>query len=233
MSDLETEVSAVDFSIRKAPPLAVVVGERLRQMLAQQVYAPGDRLTEEDVARRLQVSRTPVREALFRLAQSGLVEQRDGGFHVPRLGPKDVQEIFQIRRLLEPPAVADIARTATEDDLAAFRAARDKLIAAATEDAAIAANVAFRALWLSRIANLRMRDLLLRFDDQVVLVRRATLRQPEARRLAAEGVVSLVDAFERRDADAAHAVMQNFIDTALSSFAAAVAGEEVPSSPSH
>lgn len=220
-----------EFSIRKAPPLATVVGDRLRQMLAQQVYSPGDRMTEEEVARRLQVSRTPVREALFRLAQAGLVEQRDGGFHVPRLGPKDVQEIFQIRRLLEPQAVADLALSATEEDLAAFHAARDQMLRADTEEKAIAANVTFRALWLSRIGNRRMQEMLLRFDDQVVLVRRATLRQPQARKLATEGVVALVNAFDRRDAEAARTIMQDFIDTALSAFEAAVAPSAAAEGP--
>ena len=221
-------MSDADFSIRKAPPLARLVGERLRDMLAQRVYGPGDRLTEEDVARRLQVSRTPVREALFRLAQAGLIEQRDGGFHVPRLNATDVQEIFQIRRLLEPQAVADIALAATEADLAAYRAARDRLVHADTEEQAIAANIAFRALWLSRIPNQRMREILLRFDDQVVLVRHATLRLPQARAAATEGIQALVEAFGLRDPDAARAVMAGFIDAALSSFQAAVAQASPP-----
>lgn len=223
-------MTEADFSIRKAPPLAHQVGERLRDMLAQRVFAPGDRLTEEDIARRLQVSRTPVREALFRLAQTGLIEQRDGGFHVPRLGPKDVQEIFQIRRLLEPQAVADIALAATSEDLAAYRAARDRMVQATTEEQAIAANVAFRGLWLSRIPNQRIREILARFDDQVVLVRQATLRQPQARKAATDGVVALVAAFDQHDPDAARAVMLGFIDAALSWFEAAVA-QSAPKDP--
>jgi DNA-binding GntR family transcriptional regulator len=220
-----------DLTIRRQPPLAALVGERLRQMLASHVFEPGDRLTEEDLARRLAVSRTPIREALFRLQQSGLVEQRDSGFFVPKLTLVDVQEIFQIRRLLEPQAVAEIARTTQEADLAAYRAGRDRLLAATTEEEATDANIAFRALWVSRIPNRRMQGVLARFDDQVVLVRRATLREPAAREAATRGVCALVETFERRDADAARKAMERFVDAALSWFERAVTSGEREDEP--
>lgn len=210
------------YAVHRAPPLAAQVTISLRAMLAEPVFDPGTRLVEEDLARRLGVSRTPVREALFRLAQMGLVEQRDGGFHVPQLGLRDVHEIFQVRRLLEPQAVADIAACCTDADLPAYTAARDRMLSAETEKEAIAANIAFRALWLSRIPNRRLREVLDRFDDQAVLVRRATLRDPAARKAAAAGVVALVAAFASRDPDAARRVMEAFIDAALSWFEAAV-----------
>ncbi|MCB1339965.1 MAG: GntR family transcriptional regulator [Pseudooceanicola sp.] len=204
-----------DFTVRREPPLSAKVGERLRQMLATQVFEPGDRLVEEDLARRLSVSRTPVREALFRLEQAGLVEQRDGGFHVPRLSLRDVHEIFQIRRLIEPQAVSDIAEIVTAADLALFRKGRDRLMAADNVEDSAAANIAFRGLWLARIPNRRMLDVLARFDDQVVMVRRATLLEPAARQAARDGVRALVAAFEARDAQAARRVMEGFIDSAL------------------
>jgi DNA-binding GntR family transcriptional regulator len=211
-----------DFAIRRDPPLSAKVGERLRQMLAAQVFEPGDRLVEEDLARRLSVSRTPVREALFRLEQAGLVEQRDGGFHVSRLSLRDVHEIFQIRRLIEPQAVADIAAVVSSADLTALRAGRDRLLAAATVPEAVAANIAFRSKWVSCIPNRRMQDVLMRFDDQVVLVRHATLREPAARQAARDGVQALVAAFETGDGPAARRVMEGFIDAALAWFERAV-----------
>lgn len=210
------------FAVHRAPPLAAQVTDSLRAMLAAPVFDPGARLVEEDIARRLSVSRTPVREALFRLAQMGLVEQRDGGFHVPQLGLRDIHEIFQIRRLLEPQAVADIAAACTDADLPDYVAARDRMLASTTEDEAAAANIAFRGLWLSRIPNQRLREVLARFDDQVVLVRRATLRSAPARASATTGVVALVAAFAARDPAAARKVMEDFIDDALSWFEAAV-----------
>ena len=214
-----------EFTITKRQPaLAAQVYGLLRQMLGSQVFAPGDRLVEEDISRRLSVSRTPVREALFRLEQMGLVEQRDGGFHVPTLTLQDVQEIFQIRRLLEPQAVAAIANALTDAEMPAQRAARDRMRAAITPEDAASANIAFRAQWLALIPNRRMQDVLAMFDDQVVLVRRATLISPAARAAATAGVCALVDAFEARDPVAAQRIMVNFIDAALASFEQVVTG---------
>lgn len=208
-------MTQTDFSIRRQPPLSTQVYDRLRVMMQSNVFQPGDRMVEEDLARRLSVSRTPVREALFRLSLNGLVEQQDGRFVVPTLTLRDIQDIFQIRRLLEPQAVADIARDLTEDDLAQYVAGRDRLLAAETQDTAAAANIAFRALWLSHIPNRRMQETLAKFDDQVVLVRRATLVDPAARATAARGVCNLVAAFAARNPQAARKVMEDFIDAAF------------------
>lgn len=220
-------MSSSDFRIRRQPPLAAQVFETLRTMMQAHVFEPGERMVEEDLARRLAVSRTPVREALFRLEQNGMLEQRDGGFHVPRLTLRDVEEIFQIRRLLEPQGVADVAAATTDGDLAAYIAGRDRVLAADTEQAAVKANIAFRGLWLARIPNQRMQDVLMRFDDQVVLVRHATLRSAQSRVDAAQGVSRLVEAFAARDPVAARRVMEAFIDSAFAHFHRAVT-EPVP-----
>lgn len=214
----EAFVTQSDFSIRRQPPLSMQVYDRLRVMMQSNVFQPGDRMVEEDLARRLSVSRTPVREALFRLSLNGLVEQQDGRFVVPTLTLRDIQDIFQIRRLLEPQAVADIARTASDAELAQYIAARDRMLAAESQDAAAAANIAFRALWVSHIPNRRMQEVLAKFDDQVVLVRRATLVDPAARATAAKGVDDLVAAFAARDPDGARKVMEDFIDAAFEWF---------------
>jgi len=211
-------VTETDFRIRRQPPLGVQVYDQLREMMLARVFQPGDRMIEEDLARRLSVSRTPVREALFRLELNGLVEQQDGRFVVPTLTLRDIHEIFQIRRLLEPQAVADIAAAVNDGDLAVFTKGRDRVVAARNQDEAVAANIAFRALWLPRIPNRRLLDTLSRFDDQVVLVRRATLGDAEARVAASAGICDLVAAFVARDSAAAHRVMEAFVDTALAWF---------------
>ena len=75
------------------------------------VYKPGDRLREEEVAERLELSRTPVREALRRLETDGIVE------HKPRLGAAirclshgEVVELYEMRMVLERTAAELAAR---------------------------------------------------------------------------------------------------------------------------
>ncbi len=82
---------------------------------------PGDPLVEPELARRLGVSRTPVREALGRLSQEGLVEivPRRGAF-VSRVNLKEIRELFEIREALESIAARNAARGGDERELAAI-----------------------------------------------------------------------------------------------------------------
>ena len=75
----------------------------LRREILEGRAAPGDLLAESAVARRLGVSRVPVREALFTLERDGLVEfSETGRAYVKRLTPRDFEELFVLRLALEP-----------------------------------------------------------------------------------------------------------------------------------
>jgi DNA-binding GntR family transcriptional regulator len=94
---------------------------RLSREILSGRTAPGERLVEEQLTRRLGISRAPLREALRLLAQQGLVE------HIPRRGVRvatlsddDVRELYEVRDVLERHAVACIPPGA---DLSAVRAA--------------------------------------------------------------------------------------------------------------
>jgi DNA-binding GntR family transcriptional regulator len=78
------------------------VYERLLQMIVAGEVAPGSSLREADLAARLGVSRTPVREALHRLEEYGLVAMRPNhGAVVRRLGREEVVAIHQLREAME------------------------------------------------------------------------------------------------------------------------------------
>jgi DNA-binding GntR family transcriptional regulator len=90
------------------------------------------------LAQRLGVSATPVREAMLDLASEGLVEAvRNRGFRVVQLTERDLDEIFQLRFLLEVPAVvalADKPELLTEERLRRLKALLDELEAQADAD---------------------------------------------------------------------------------------------------
>ena len=74
----------------------------LRDDICQGVYAPGTRLQEVDLAENLNVSRSPVREALRQLAADGLLlEIPNKGVYVKEFTPKDIGEIYDLRVMLE------------------------------------------------------------------------------------------------------------------------------------
>lgn len=79
--------------------------DRLREDILDATLVPGEALAEAAVAKRLGVSRVPVREALFTLEREGLVEfSPTGRAFVKELTARDVHEIFAMRLTLEPTA---------------------------------------------------------------------------------------------------------------------------------
>lgn len=78
----------------------------LRDNICRGVYAPGTRLQELDIAESLDVSRSPVREALRQLAADGLLlEIPNKGVYVKEFTAKDIEEIFDLRVMLEAYAI--------------------------------------------------------------------------------------------------------------------------------
>jgi GntR family transcriptional regulator of vanillate catabolism len=75
---------------------------RLREMILNGELTPGERLSEPSVAERLRASRTPVRAALARLAEEGLVEAiPSGGFAVKSFSEEEIQDAIELRGTLE------------------------------------------------------------------------------------------------------------------------------------
>ncbi len=90
----------------------------LRGAILAGALLPGARISEPGLAQELGVSRTPVREALQRLAQEGLVELLPGkGARVRVLSAEEVREVYDVRALLEGEAAALAAQNATEAEL--------------------------------------------------------------------------------------------------------------------
>jgi GntR family transcriptional regulator, rspAB operon transcriptional repressor len=95
------------------------VYERLRSEIVQGQLRDGDRLHIDRLAARLDVSPTPVKTALARLASEGLVEsRRRGGAYVTRLSQQEITEIFEIREMIEQYAAARALGAATEEHYA-------------------------------------------------------------------------------------------------------------------
>jgi DNA-binding GntR family transcriptional regulator len=93
------------------PSVSDTAYEQLRAMICRGRLRPGDRIVERDLARRLRVSRIPLREGLARLEAEGLVRSiANSATFVETFAPHDVLEMYQMRLLLEPYA----ARLAAE-----------------------------------------------------------------------------------------------------------------------
>ena len=81
-------------------------------------FNPGERLTEEHLAKTLRVSRTPVREALHRLASEGLIQPLESrGFCVASDSREEIEDLFDIRAALEGYAIRLICDLISEETL--------------------------------------------------------------------------------------------------------------------
>ena len=91
--------------------------EFIRNAILEGDYEPGRRLTEESLAAELNVSRTPIREALKRLESEGLITSLKRGMCVRSFSRTDVQQIYDLRALLESYAASQAAMWRVESDL--------------------------------------------------------------------------------------------------------------------
>ncbi len=133
----------------------------------------GEVISVRVLAARLGVSATPVREAVLSLAKEGLlIPIRNKGFQVPTLSDQDLQEILEVRLLLEVPAIVQVAGR-----LPAGRRAHYRMLAATISECAAAGDVVgfleadreFHLSLLGELGNQRLVDMVALLRDQVRL----------------------------------------------------------------
>lgn len=94
------------------------IKDHIQQQIADGVYRPGDRIIETQLARELNVSQSPVREALLELSISGLLEEIPySGTYVRRLSPEDILDIYDSRAYIEKYAAERAAVRITDEQL--------------------------------------------------------------------------------------------------------------------
>jgi DNA-binding GntR family transcriptional regulator len=167
------------------------IHETLRLRLLRGEVGPDARLVDHAIAEEMGVSRMPVREALMQLVSEGYLESTSRGFALPNLSRERIAEVFVLRRLLEPHAVAEAAG----ENVAAFHRGSE----------------AFRNAWLAAVQNSELRSAIQRYSGQVQSVRFATLPDAAARETIIAGLQALLNAFAAQDGPLAQDLMLRFI----------------------
>jgi len=107
-------------------PLRDVVFNTLRQAILKGELEPGERLMEIQLADRLGVSRTPVREAIRKLELEGLVLMIPRkGAEVAKISEKNLRDVLEVRRSLEELAIELACQRMTEEDFEALEKAQE------------------------------------------------------------------------------------------------------------
>ncbi|NNF24859.1 MAG: GntR family transcriptional regulator [Rhodobacteraceae bacterium] len=191
------------------------IASELENMILEAKFNDGERLDEVQLADRFSVSRTPIREALQRLAQSGLVEQipRRGVF-VRQPGAIELLEMFEVMGELEA-ACARLAAVRITDEaleeLAHTNARCEAVVAAQDAERYYAENERFHRIIYKQSGNGFLEGETMRLQRRLKPFRRLQLRLRGRLRQSMSEHESIVTALTNGDADAAAELMRNHV----------------------
>ena len=205
-------------TLERSESLSERVYAALRENLRTGRIRRGVPLQEAALAAQLGVSRTPVREALARLASEGLVLAEGRSFTVPGLVVGDIEDIYALRFLLEPEALKLVASAKPErKQLAPVRKALEDMAAAheASNGAAFMdANYRYRDAWTALVPNKRLVRAIRLYAEHVRYLRAFTLDDAAVRALVLKGLKRLALALAAGDGEAAAAAMRAHLGNA-------------------
>ncbi|QIE56613.1 GntR family transcriptional regulator [Pikeienuella piscinae] len=207
----------------------------LRKLLIEGTYPPGAHLREESVANRLGVSRTPVREAVRKLAAEGWLEiiQNQGAF-VRKWSAEDIEEVLSLRAMLEGHAAGRAAQNATEAQIRALREICGRALAllpcadgpAVAEVAAL--NSRFHGLVIGASGQIRTAEILATLIELPITLRYFQHLEPDDMMRSVQEHHTLVEAIAQRDPYWASALMKAHVHGGKSLFLGRIAARDSP-----
>lgn len=190
--------------------------EYVKKAILSGQYEPGTRLAEEHLARDLGVSRTPVRECLHRLESEGFIKALETrGFIVSGDSREDVEELFELREILEGYALKSVCEEISGEELEELNSfiskAEDALQNNRVEEV-FAWNTKFHDKLHALIAGRkRLRGLIVDLRKYVLRYRKDSLRYPDGGKRAITGHRKIVLALSLKDPALCEFVMREHI----------------------
>ncbi|RKR31616.1 GntR family transcriptional regulator [Paraburkholderia sp. BL17N1] len=226
MNDNDAAMDADDIAAagNESPRVGEIV-EWVAKGIIEGRLKPGDDLNSVDLARRFNVSRTPVREALFVLHRERMIDWSPRRRpRVAALSLKDVREIYHLRAILYAQVSLAIVEQATDDDIASlWRVHRALAEAAANEDVDgyFWANVAFRDEELRVSRNAIFKEVLDSLRMRINRMRHLSVSLPGRMRRSCVDHQRLCEAYAERDGTLAAALNRSIVMSALKSIESA------------
>jgi len=187
----------------------------LKRAILRLDLAPGSQLNINTIANQLNISRTPIREAFLRLEKDGLVHSIPRiGFFVTEITKRDLQELYEIRELLESRAIEDAVNNMSDADLQAI----DCLIEAGfmgieekDVDKYLQAEIDFHTFLIEHSRNQRLISIMESLRDLTLRWRNLSLRPFRNLKLSQQEHIDIVTAMKSRDAKKAGELMSRHI----------------------
>ena len=221
-SELDTKLSSSKLRV-PAPKTVLPVREKVYNYLKSAIlsgnFDPGERLTEEHLATKMKVSRTPVREALHKLESEGLITPRKKrGFIASRDSKEEVEELFELRAVLEGYALKLTSEKVSEKMLEQLDGFIEKAEEALREnriDEVFKWNTRFHDTLHELVSDkYRLHHLIVNMRKYVLRYRKDTLQYPDGGKRAIEGHRKIMLALRLRDAELCERIMREHIKEA-------------------
>ncbi|MFC5384780.1 GntR family transcriptional regulator [Aquamicrobium segne] len=188
----------------------------LESDILNSVLKPGERLDEQSLARRFDVSRTPVREALRHLASSGLIDiRKNQGATVKSLTTTELIQMFQVMAEYEGLSARLSARRMTTAEIAEMRSwnAECEMRAEAEDyDGFYAANTRFHDMIFQGARNEFLQEESRKLRNRLNAYRRHITTQPRRMQKSVGEHNRITDAITAGDEDTAHSLMRQHVD---------------------
>lgn len=196
-------------------PLREEVYDALRRAIVQGELSPGNRMVETELAARLGISRTPIREALRKLEAEGFLSKGSGSsLVVSEMSLEEVEETFRIRAVLEGFAARLAAERATPGGIAKLEEIlkrTEALVDGQAPERLLNWNTRFHDGLNALSGSAQLQQLLQAIHDKIVRYRRITLEVGPARKQWLQEHWAILRAIRDRDPERAERLMAQHV----------------------
>lgn len=224
---METKIA--DMGAIGSSNIVEIVHRMLTEAIVSGAIRPGERIVEAEMARRLNISRGPLREAARRLEQQGLLESRPRrGFFVKEFGPEEIDHLYEMRICLQVEAARLAAARMTAEDFDEMQR-RFNAVAESSARGDPAGEILDAGLFFHRLVfELTGNDRFVKAFDSLALDTRQVVTVLNSYEQSVTGRTDtfyleylplIVRAFEHRDADLAASATRVYLEKAKDSHA--------------
>lgn len=235
---LSTSSDATFFESVESTDLVGLVEAELTRAIVEGHLPPGSRIVEADIARRMGISRAPVREAARRLERQGvLVSRPRHGFAVRTISVQEIDDLYEVRLSIELTSIELACRKADDAGLARVKALVDTMVrdaATQAQDERITSDLELHTLICELSGNAHLRRIYQNTQTElrmIIALIDAVYHDPAT---VASLHYPIVDALMKRDAEAAKAAMRVHLEDAWQNVRALFVKQHgaAPASPS-
>ncbi|MDI6726314.1 MAG: GntR family transcriptional regulator [Smithellaceae bacterium] len=191
------------------------VYEDIKLRIMEEKLLPGQWLIERELCESYGLSRTPIREILWRLCNDGLLHQESNrGFTVNRLNLDQILDVFQMREAVEGMAARLASSKGGNAFMEKLRELKNQLLQVDIEKNAFAGVLLGRALHNAIVAaagNGLMSDVYLKLMSLTILTSNLTRKSTEIERASRDAHLELIDALLKRDEDLGERIMREHL----------------------